>query len=155
MSRARAFLRDQRGASAVEFAIVSIPFIFILLFILQMGVYYMTQSSLDAGIVQAADTLVNSYNSGTAPAAVTTTSLRALVVSRSGGLIRNDTTLLVDLRPFSALAAAPLPIANYADAGVARTVLALRAQSSVVTFMPGLSTLAVVRSSAIVRRQGQ
>jgi Flp pilus assembly protein TadG len=153
--QARTFFHDEAGASAVEFSIVSLPFVLLLLMILQMGIYYMTQSSLDAGIIQAADQLVNSFNTGTAPAMPTAVSLKTLVVSKAGGLIRNDASLSVDLRKLSTLSTAVVPIGSTIDASVARDILVLRAQSSVVTFMPGLSMLAVVRSSALVRRQGQ
>lgn len=150
-----AFRNNEDGASAVEFSIVCFPFILVLLMILQMGLYYMTQSSLDAGVIQAADQLVNSFNTGAAPSMPTATTLKTLVVSKSGGLVRNDTTLSVELRKLSALSSAVVPIGNTVDPSVARDILVLRAQSNVVTFMPGLSMLAVVRSSALVRRQGQ
>jgi hypothetical protein len=47
---ARALLRDTRGTEAVELAIVIFPFLYVLLVIIQMGLYYMTQSALDAGV---------------------------------------------------------------------------------------------------------
>jgi Flp pilus assembly protein TadG len=147
------FLRDKRGSSAVEFAIVSIPFIFTLLFIVQMAIYYMAQSSLDAGVIQTADYLVNLYNSTTVPS-VTAGSLKTLIYSKSGGMVKNDSTFLVDLKEFSALASAPVAISNIVDANSPGDVLALRAQGTVVTFMPGFASLATVRSSALIRRQG-
>jgi Flp pilus assembly protein TadG len=147
------FLRDKRGSSAVEFAIVSVPFVFALLFIVQMAIYYMAQSSLDAGVIQTADYLVNLYNSAAVPT-VTTTTLKTLITTKSGSMVKNDSTLLIDLKKFSALAAAPVAISNTVDSSSPGDVLALRAQGTVVTFMPGFSSLATVRSSALIRRQG-
>jgi len=147
------FLRDRRGSSAVEFAIVSVPFIFTLLFIVQMAIYYMAQSALDAGVIQTADYLVNLYNSASTPS-VTASSLKTLVYSKSSGMVKNDSTFLVDLKEFTALASAPVAISNVVDANSPGDVLALRAQGTVVTFMPGFTSLATIRSSALIRRQG-
>ncbi len=148
----RRLARDRRGASALEFALVAMPFFWLLLGVFQMGVYYMAQSSLDAGVIQVADTLVNSFYSGTTPSIPTAAALKTLVVSKSGGMIRDDATLSVELRQFSTLSLAVLPITNTVDASVPGNVLALRAQSSVPSFLPMFGALAV-RSSALVRRQ--
>ena len=147
-----AFWLDPRGASAVEFSIVSMPFILLLLIILQLGIYFMTQSSLDTGTIQTADALVNTYYSATTPAVLTPAALKALLFSKSGGMIRNDATLSVELRQLSGLGAAVVPVGNAVDASTPGNVLVVRAQAQVISFVPGLSTL-YARSSAIVRRQ--
>ncbi len=149
----RAFHVDRRASSAVEFAIISLPFIVTLLAILQMSVYYMTQSALDAGVVAAADSIVNTYYSATTPPTIT--GLNALVASKAGGLVQPG-TVQVDLQPFGNLAAAPVPITNNTvNQGTTRSLLALRAQAPVTSFAPGFGSLLVVRSSALIRRQGQ
>ena len=145
--------RDSRGTSAVEFAIVSMPVILMMLMILQMGIYYMTQSSLDAGTIQAADSLVNSFYTSTTPSVPTAAQLKTLVLSKSGGLVRNNASLFVELRLFATLSATSLPISNTVDPSVAGSILALRAQASVPIFVPGLGSILVVRSSALLRRQ--
>ena len=148
------FIRDQRGASAVEFAIVALPFLLVLLMILQMGIYYMTQSALDAGTIQTADSLVNTFYNGTTPTVPTPAALKTMVTAGGGGLVHNDATLSVDLRLLSALGAAVVPIGNTVDTSVPGSILALRSQAQVTVFMPGFASLAMVRSSALVRRQG-
>lgn len=152
LARWRSFWRNSEGASAVEFAIVSIPFIFLLLFIVQMSIFYMAQSSLDSGVIQAADTITNAYNAGTAPT-FTASSINTLVYSKSGGML-SSTSFYVDLKKLSALASAPVPVSNTMDANAPGDVLALRAQGVISTFMPGFSAFATVRSSALLRRQG-
>lgn len=164
---ARGFARDSSGSSAVEFALVSIPFLFMLLFIVQIGIYYMAKSSLDAGVTQAADMLLNAFNSGTASSFTGATTIpptgaqiKAQVVAKSGGMVRNDSDTAVDLRLLTLLSAAALPITDgQVDTSLAATstssgsVMVLRAQSKIPVFAPGMGSLAVVRSSAIVRRQ--
>jgi Flp pilus assembly protein TadG len=154
------FLRDRKASSAVEFAIVSIPFIYLVLFILQMGIFYMAQSSLDAGVIQTADYIVNTYNSGTTPT-LTANSLHAMVYAKSGGMLKNDSNFKVDFQPFVNLTSALVPITDgvfntgtNASNGASGSVMALRAQGSIPTFVPGLGALATVRSSVLVRRQG-
>lgn len=151
------FWRDDRGVSAVEFAIVSGPFVFLMLFMLQLGVYYMTQASLDAGMVKTAEALRNGFTGTANPSPQpNATSLKAQIVSNSGGLIRNDSTLAVEIRPLDALSGSSVAITDGTNLyGSTTSVLVLRAQANVVAFTPGFSMLNQTMSSAIVRRQGR
>ncbi len=148
------FFRDARAASAVEFALVAAPFLVLLLGILQISIYYLTQASLDAGVNNTAGYLRSQFTSAS-PTFPTAAALKAKVVSTSGGVIYNNSTLAVEIRQLTTLAAGAVAITDAArDYGSTTSTLVLRAQSSVVTFAPGFSSLAYVRSSAIVRRQG-
>ena len=69
--RRHPFLRDQRGASAVEFAIVAGPFFFLIMWLLQLGVYAMTQVALDNGLIAEAETVREDLVVGTLPSAST------------------------------------------------------------------------------------
>lgn len=151
--KAASFRAARSGASAVEFAIVAFPAILIVLCMIQIGLFYMAQTSLDAGVVRTADALINTFNSGTAPAIPTASSLKSQVVANSGGMVRNDSTLSVEMRKLTALTGAAVPIGNTIDSSAPMDVLVLRAQASVITFVPGFQALATIRSSAIVRRQ--
>lgn len=152
---AAAFAVDGSGASAVEFAIVASPFIMLLLGVLQVGIFYMTQSALDAGLIRTADNLRNTFTTGTNPTMPTASTLKASVSTNSGGTVRNTSSLAVEIRPLAALDAAVLPVTDgTVDYGTATSTLVLRAQTSVVTFAPGFGSLAQARSSAMIRRQG-
>lgn len=48
------FVRDQRGASALEFALVAAPFIFLLLAILQIAYVYIANYALDSAVANGA-----------------------------------------------------------------------------------------------------
>jgi Flp pilus assembly protein TadG len=158
------FRRENKAASAVEFALVAIPFLFLILAILQLGVFYMAQSSLNAGMVATANCLRSTFTTSSLPAAncpftVTTptaSTIKTQVVAASGGLIHNDSTLAVEIRQISDLDSSAVPITDgFTDYGSSTTnVLVIRGQSKVVTFAPGFGSLANIRSSAIVRRQG-
>jgi Flp pilus assembly protein TadG len=145
---------DRGGASAVEFAIVAAPFLLTVLWIFQVCLLFMGQTSLDTGVNNAADYLRSSFAkaSPTYPDAPT---LKAKIALTSGGLIRNDSTLMVDLRPLSKLGSAIVVITDETtpDYGAAGDTLVLRAQTSATLFAPGFSSLAQVQSSAIVRRK--
>lgn len=149
----RAFRTDACGTSAVEFAIVSMPLVLLLIAILQMAIYYIAQSALDAGTVRTADWLVNQFYAGTPVTMPTSAQLRSMVAVNSGGLIHNDASLSVDLRLLATLSGAAVPISNNVDPSTSGGILALRAQASVPVFMPGFSSIAVVRSAALLRRQ--
>jgi Flp pilus assembly pilin Flp len=152
----RRFWRDASGASAVEFAIVSGPFILLVLCILQVGVYYMTQSALDTGVMKTADALRNSFTQAAAPTLPNASTLKSSVVTNSGGMIRNNSSLAVEIRELQDLSSGSVPIADgINDYGDVRSPLVLRAQATSITFVPGFSTFTQARSIAIVRRQGQ
>ncbi len=134
---------------------VAAPFFFLLLAILQVGVYYMTQSALDAGVIRTADALRTSFTTGTTFTAPSAATVKSNVVTNAGGLVHNDSTLAVDVRQVSNLSAAAVPITDgTADFGTSNSALALRAQASVISFAPYFGQLLKARSSAIVRRQG-
>lgn len=51
------FRRDQRGATALEFALIATPFIFMLMSVFDLGLIYMAQVSLDSATAQTARTI--------------------------------------------------------------------------------------------------
>lgn len=164
--------RDSRGSSAVEFALVCVPLVFILMMILQMGIYYMAKSSLDAGVIETADVIVCAFNANsnattttssisvpsscsTAASDLSGTSLKALVASQSGGLVHNDATLAVDLRGLTTLSAAIVPITDRQvdtsqsnKQGASLSLLVLRAESQIPWFLPWISLGALGGSCA-------
>jgi Flp pilus assembly protein TadG len=148
------FPGDCRAVSTVEFAIVAAPFIFMLLGGLQIGIYYMTQAALDTGVNSQADYLRSQFASASPnfPAAA---ALKTAIVSKSGALIANNSTLAVEIQPLANLDAASVAIVDATvNYGSTTTTLVLRAQSSVMMLAPGFGSLAYVRSSAILRRKG-
>jgi Flp pilus assembly protein TadG len=151
----RCFATDTQAASAVEFALVAVPLIFMLMGAIQIGLYYMVQSSLDTGVLKTADSLRRSFSTGTTPTLPTASVLKTTVVQNSGGLVRNDSSLAVEIRQISSLSSTIVPIVDgTVDYGSTTTTLAIRAQAKVIVFAPGFGSLANVRSSAILRRQG-
>jgi hypothetical protein len=151
------FLDDSAGTAAIEFAILGLPFLLLILGILQVGIFYMAQSSLDAGVIAEANTLRSSFTSTAAQACPAAGTLKDAIVANSGGLIHNDSSLWVEVRQITTLDGGILPVTASTDGtcdyGSTTSILVLRAQSSVMAFMPGFSSLAV-RSIAIIRRQG-
>jgi len=53
-SRVSGWLRNERGAAAIEFAIVAVPLLLFMLGIVGMGLYFFTSSALDHGVEAAA-----------------------------------------------------------------------------------------------------
>ncbi len=147
--------RDDRGASAVEFAIIAAPFLFLILYILQVGIYYMTQAALDAGVTRTAENLRNGFTkaSVTFPTAA---ALKTSVATNAGALVFDDARLSVEIRQLTNLSGSAVPVTNgTADYGSVSSALVLRATTDVVTFAPGFTAIAKASSSAIVRRQGR
>jgi Flp pilus assembly protein TadG len=149
---AGSILRDQRGASAVEFAIVATPFFFLLMWMLQLGIYFMTQVALDNGLIAEAETIRENLVVGTKPSAAT---IKAGVVTNAGALISNNSTLMVEIRTLADLDSGAVPIVDGAtDYGTTSSTLVLRASGQVISFAPGFGSINTVTSAALVRRQG-
>jgi len=152
--RFRHLMRDECGTSSLEFAIVSTPFLFFVLGILQVSIFYYEQLALNAGIVNTADYLRSSF-AAAAPVYPDAATLKTKVATKSGGLIKNNTTLLVDLRPLSQLQSAVVPIVDQTtpDYGASGAVLILRAQTTALKIAPMFSPMMQVRSGALIRRK--
>ena len=151
----RRFRRDEAGANAVEFAMLGVPFIMLLLFSFQIGLYAMTKMALDTGVVRCAENLNGQFSGAVAPSLPSGSALKASLVSNANGLVINNGALAVEVRPLSGLSSAATPIADQTvNYGVAHTVLAVRASFVTPTFVPGISAAFTSYSSALVRRQG-
>ena len=154
IAKLAAFARDRRGAAALEFAIVSAPFILLLVALLQMSVFYLAQSALDAGVLNTVETLRNGFTTGATATLPDATTLKTQVTANAGGMIVNNSTAAVEIRQLTTLSGGAVPIIDgTVDYGSTTSVLVLRAQATVLTFAPGFGALKV-RSAAIVRRQG-
>lgn len=147
-------MRHDDGVAAVEFALVALPFLLLLLWIAQIFVFYLTQTSLDSGVNSAADYLRSSFAKAS-PIYPDAATLKGKIASTSGGMIRNTNALAVEIRPLKQLGASVIGIVDETtpDYGASGDPLVLRAQSAAVVFAPGFSSFANVRSSAIVRRK--
>jgi len=89
---ARRFSADTRGVTMVEFALVSIPFLVMMLGIMTIGLYYLTNHSLQRGVLDASRLL----RTGEAQkAGMTLNDFRNLVCEKSGDLIACDTHLVI------------------------------------------------------------
>jgi Flp pilus assembly protein TadG len=157
MSRSRLKCRigqlytERRSSLSVEVAILFFPFIYVLLVILQMGIYYITQSALDAGVNSTANALRNSFNTGAEPVLPSGASLKSSVASNAAGLA-GGSNLAVDLRLLTSLDAGVVAISDgTVDTITTNVPIVLRASASVLTFAPGFSALTQVESSAVLR----
>ncbi len=147
--------RDQRGVAAVEFALLALPFILLLICVMQLGLYYLTQVALDAGTVKEAESLRAIFSTGTTPVTPAGATLKANIVSGSGGGVVSN-GLIVEIQPLANLDSGTVAISDgLASYGSAWTPLVLRAKYSFSTFVPIFGSTWSVNSSAIVRRQGQ
>jgi Flp pilus assembly protein TadG len=148
------FVRNRHAASAVEFALVAAPFFYLLMGVTQVGIFYMTQSALDTGVVRTAETLRTNFTTGTTATSMNASALKSSVVAGAGGMISNA-TVLVELRQLTSLTSAIVPITDgTVDYGSTTSTLALRARATVLTLAPGLGGLSTIYSSSLVRRQG-
>lgn len=151
----RALARDRKGAAAIDFALLGLPFLLLLVCVMQLGLYYMTQVALDSGTVQAAESLRAVFGTGATPVTPSGAGLKSTIVADSGSGLASS-GLIVEVQPLANLDGGTVAITDgLTNYGSAWTPLVLRAKYSFSTFMPGFAATWSINSSAIVRRQGQ
>lgn len=142
----RKFFKDKRGATAIEFAIVSLPFMLLSLSILQFLFLHYTQSTLSDAL----------YNSASKPEASLTTSVSKAdyknVVCAANAFTTNCNSLIsLELMKLDNVPTTRTPISTTFTSGASGDALMLRAELpvlKVVGFMPTLTA----RESVIFRR---
>ncbi len=109
----RGVIRSERGAAAVEMALVAVPFLMLLFGIMEIGLIFMVSSSLDNAMVIAARTIrTGQFQTGS----TTTAAAFQTAVCNNFGWMQSDCTrnLQVDVRTYSTFASVttPQPVSN-------------------------------------------
>lgn len=158
----RRFAAGERGATAVEFAFVALPFLFVMFAILQVAMVFWSTQVLETAVALAArQVYTGQFQNDAANANLSTTQLAAnfkqLVCNNMPAFVGSDclTTLSVDVRNFSSFsgATAPSPVVagvynpssyGYQTIGSKQiaVVTASRTFPSFVKFLPSQSGLA-------------
>jgi Flp pilus assembly protein TadG len=141
---------DSHGIATLEAAFVMPPFLFLLLLIVETGVYFILQSALDVGVLATAESLRSSMQAGSSFSPPTAAALKATINTNSGVPV-GTSGLSVDVQQLTTLTAATVAITDGNDDwGGSGSVLVLRAQATMV-FLPGF-TPPVIRSTSVIRR---
>ena len=89
------FRADRRGATAIEFAAVSAPFLLLMLGIMTIGLQYFTTTSLENGVTQAS----RKIRTGQAQKEGKTLSdFRQMVCNEAGSYIKCDNNLVIHVK---------------------------------------------------------
>lgn len=130
----RRFGRAEKGVAAIEFAIIAIPFFLLLFAVIDTGLVYFAQSTLENGVATAA----RQIKTGQAQAGnMTQTQFRTLVCNQISMLLKCDSRLGLDVRRFTSFSSVALPAALDANGnmtgnfqfnmGVAGDIIVVRA----------------------------
>lgn len=94
----RQFSRHQRGAAAVEFALVALPFLALLFAIIQTAIVFFATQVLETAVADSARLILTgqAQNGG-----FSQTSFKTAVCARISGLFNCNTSLYVDVRTFT------------------------------------------------------
>jgi Flp pilus assembly protein TadG len=139
----RRFGRARSGATAVEFAMIVMPFLGLVFATLELGMMFLVSTTMESSAQSAARTIrTGQFQSGAATAAV----YKDAVCNGMGWLQADcETNLRIDVRTFNtfnAVNTAP-PILNAADVvfqpGQACSIVLARASYSWTLLAPGLS----------------
>lgn len=103
----RRFRQCSRGTAALEFAMVSVPFVFLLFSIIVVGLHYFTVSALEYGVTTAA----RKVRTGEAQKAkLTVKDLRELVCAETAGYLPCNERFVVHIKSGSTFAELAPPV---------------------------------------------
>ena len=105
----RRFSRDRSGATAVELALLSFPFFFMLMMIVETAMIFWTRQVLQEALGQASRTILTgeSRTLYPGPPAAQATAFRAAICARMRMSSDCTTRLIVDVQPQSTFTGAP------------------------------------------------
>lgn len=146
VARLGAFRRDVAGATAVEFAFIGMAFIVLLLGILQFALAFMAQMYIHDAVSEAATGRTTGTYAGNRSAVV------AQICARMIALDNCATNLRLENQPLANYGTVAQPITGATFvAGTSGTIMLIRAQAPVITFVPGLPTLNVAGAALYTR----
>lgn len=96
------FLHCERGAPAVEFALVAAPFVGLMIAILQVGLVYFAQEALESAVEQTARLVLTGQ---AASAGMTQSQFASALCNNSPGLF-NCANFMIDLEPATSFSSA-------------------------------------------------
>ncbi|WNJ90430.1 TadE/TadG family type IV pilus assembly protein [Bosea sp. 685] len=104
----RRFKRSQSGATAVEFAIITTPFLMMLAGILETALMFWTSQALEEGVAQASRTLLTGQSQTlykSAVAGANATAFKNAICASAPGLV-DCTKVTIDVRSYASFATA-------------------------------------------------
>lgn len=145
-SRLGALRGDTAGSTAVEFAFVGLAFVTVFLGLFQFSLAFMAQMYIHDAVSEAATGQTTSTYAGNRSAVVNQICARMIAVENCTANMR------VEAQPLANYATSAQAISGGTfTAATANTLMMIRAQAPVVTFLPGFPTLQV-KAAAIYRR---
>jgi Flp pilus assembly protein TadG len=112
LPRPGTFLRDDKGASAVEFAMVAMPFFALLGGLIELGMIFMVQVTLDNALQDASRQIrtgITQSAATTAQQQVQLTNFRTMICQKMGVMVSNcETNLKLTVDSYPTFASVPL-----------------------------------------------
>lgn len=144
--RLAAFRRDVAGATAVEFAFIGMTFVVLMLGILQFALAFMAQMYIHDAVSEAATGRTAGTYAGNRGAVVNQICARMIAIDDCA------TNLRLETQPLASYGTTAQPVTGATFvAGTSGTVMLIRAQAPVITFVPGLPTLNVTGAALYTR----
>jgi len=146
------FKRSQKGATAIEFAMVAAPFLYLLMAIFETGMMLFSEYVIENGVAKAA----REIRTGQVQASTETAAdFKNLVCGNLASYLKCDTNLHVDVRSFTKFSDISLPAPLNSDGtlsdavttnasfntGSALEVVVVRTYYAWKLFTPGISQL--------------
>ena len=133
-------LADRRGSSAVEFALVCVPFLILVLGIVELGFMLLVSVLLDGAVADTAKAMQETNDVGVLSAADVRTTL---LCPRLLGLVACDAGLILDVAPTDTVVGGGTrgAVVERFDLGAEREVIAVRAYKAWRPFTPLLRPL--------------
>jgi len=141
---------DRQGVAAVEAALIMLTFITLIFMVIEVGIYFIMQSSLDVAVLTASETVRAAMQLSSTYSPPSAATLKGTIVT-NGGAMLTSSTVAVDVNQLTTLSGGAVAVTDGStDWGSSGSVVIVRAQAT-MTFQPSTLVLTAI-STAILRR---
>ena len=145
---AQRFLKAQRGAVAVEFAVVALSFVLLLFGVLQFALFFLSRVAMHDSLSELA-----TGDGAALLAAADRTKTRDYICEKL--ILSPDCTRLLKLEMRELRTAEPDTISTTFAAGPSATVMVVRAEAPILIFVPFIESISVRGKAVFLQPAGR
>lgn len=140
---------DRQGVAAVEAALIMLTFVTMIFMVIEVGSYFMMQSSLDVAVLTASETVRAAMQLSSNCSALNAATLKGIIVA-NGGAMLTSSTVAVDVHLLTTLSSGAVAVTDGSTDTVGSGSVVIVRATATMAFQP--STLVLTGMSTAILR---